>query len=320
MIRIRNIRVYSTDRDAITVTWEVADTVEDVSTYTVSVLRSQSATGMYNQVSLDMNAEDVFRFDDRGANILSKWREFYYRVKVTKVGGAEEQEYGSTPPEEVLQGKDPGGVTMGALPDLEALEAIRRFGLVLQEYSGRTVLLLKERTWGQRCLQCWDSLKRRVSRSDCQTCFRTGFSGGYFPPTEVRMLKPPHQEVVALTSLVELQPNDVIMWFNADPHIKPRDLVVDTEMRRWRAINIRRSEKSQALTRQTVQMRLISRDQIEYKIPVRGWTRDNVTAAAHRQYIRATDVDSYRTAAQELGLGEIKPNQIEGFPTTPEDA
>jgi len=314
MLIARNIRVFSFDRDEISVAWDVAETTEDLSTYRVVVLRSQSPTGPFDPVSPPMNAQDVYEFHDRGMNQFSFWREFFYQVQFID-GMANVQAWGSTPYQEVLKGKNPGGVSMATPPDLEAMEAIRRFGLVLQEYGGREYLYLRERTWGQRCSSCWDPLKQRVTNSNCVACFRTGFTGGYFPPQRVRALKPPHAVMVALTPVFELQPLDAVYWFNASVRVKPRDLFIDTQNTRWRAVSIHLSEKGAARTRSTAQLRAITRDQVEYRVPVTGWSADNMTVAPHRQYIRATDIDSYRQAAQDLGFGETESNQIEGFPS-----
>lgn len=304
-----NIRVYTLERDSLTVAWAIQDTTEDLSQHTVSVWRSEQEGGPYQRVSMEMIASDVFDFQDRAVNILSKWREFYYRIQLTDTNTSAEQFFGSTPHRQVIaDGKDPGGVIMEAPPDVEALEAIRRFDMVLREYIGRKVLVLSQRTWGQRCGECWDFLKRRKKFSKCHTCFDTGIAGGFYSPLESYCAKPPHREMTVLTPIFEMQPNDVVMWFNSRPRLKPRDIVADIDGRRWRIISIQRSEKSWALTRQTAQARLLSRDQIEYDVPIReaDWGVDNLTVGALRQHIRATDIDSYNAAVKDLNLGEEK--------------
>lgn len=305
MLYVRNIRVYTLDRDALTVTWELGETQEDLNLYTVSVWRSESAAGPYNRVSMEMIAADVYDLEDRGVNLYSKWREFFYRVRLTKVADQTFVDFGSQDYNKVLNGADPGGVVSEAPPDLEAMEAIRRFDLVLREYAGRRVLVLCERTWGQRCPNCWDYLKRRRTKSGCQTCFDVGVAGGYFQPTQAAAMKPAAQQLAQLTPLFELQPNDQVMWFSSKPRLKPRDVVIDIDGRRWRVIAISRSEKGWALTRQVAQVRMISRDQVEYQIPIstKDWDVNSLTAGPMRQQIRATDIDSYYKKVQELGLG-----------------
>ena len=301
---VRNIRVYTLDRDALTVTWEIGETQDDLSLYTVSVWRSESAVGPYARVSMEMISQDVYDFEDRGVNLYSKWREFFYRIRLTKVSDQTYVDFGSVDYRKVLDGADPGGVISEAPPDLEALESIRRFDLVLREYAGRRVLVLSERTWGQRCPNCWDYLKRRRTLSGCPQCFDVGISGGYFSPAQAFAMKPAGQQLVQLTPLFELQPNDQVMILSSKPRVKPRDIVIDIDGRRWRILSVSRSEKGWSLTRQTVQVRMISRDQAEYKIPVQvsDWSVDSLSAGAVRQQIRATDIESYYQRANELGV------------------
>ena len=313
MVEVRNIRVFSLDRDAISLTWEIAETTEGLSTYSTVVLRSLSAAGPYTPVSPSLNAGDMFEFEDRGPNQLSKWREFFYRIRLTK--GSNTYEFGSVPYTDILQhGLDPGGVSMAAVPDLEALEAIRRMELVAQEYAGRKVLFVPLRRWGQRCSDCWDPLKRRVKSSQCLSCFSTGFTGGYLHPRVGRVITIPDEKLTALTSLLAMEPHDIARWVPPSVRLSPADLMIDTENRRWTVIQVKRNTKGDALTWQVVQLRELSRDQVEYRIPI-VWPEDNVSVAPHRQYIRATDIDSYREAANRLGMGNVEANQIRGFKT-----
>jgi hypothetical protein len=113
------------------------------------------------------------------------------------------------------------------------------------------------------------------------------------------------QVMSQLTPLFEMQPHDGMMWFSARPRLKPRDVVVSIDGNRWRVIAISRSEKGWALTRQTVQVRNITRDQVEYDIPIQqeDWGVNSLTSSPLRQHIRATDIDSYYKAVQDLGIG-----------------
>jgi hypothetical protein len=302
---VRNIRVYTLDSDAITVEWEIEPTQLDLAQFAVEVWRSESEAGPYQRISLRMNSADIFDFQDRGVNLLSKWRYFFYRIRIVSLAGKEEyQEYGSTEWRKVLEGEDPGGVVMEAPPDMFALESIRRFNLVMREFGGRRVLVSVSRTWGQRCPDCWDHLKRRRKKSYCLTCFDTGLSGGFFRPMEAWSMKPPHKVMNQLTSLFELQVDDRVMWFSRYPRLKPRDIITSVDGDRFRVIAINRSEKAWSLTRQTVQVRRLSRDQVEYKIPIQkdDWDRDNLTVGAVREHIRAMDIDSYNQAIRRKNV------------------
>lgn len=303
-VTARNIRVFTLERESLTVTWSLLSDGEDLNTFQVSVWRSEAAQGPYRQVSRAMNANDVDTFQDRGVNLHHQWRTFFYRIGLTKAGHTDF--FGSTDQVKVLEGADPGGVIMEPPPDLEAAESIRRFEMVLREFAGRSVLVLSTRTWGMRCGECWDALKRRVTKSDCIDCFGTGLAGGFFKPIPVKCMKPPGKVYSQLSKLFEMQTNDAVMWFSPRARLKPADLIIDNMGRKWEVVAIDLSEKGWARTRQTAQVRELSSTDAKQRVPIKpaDWDVDTLTAGAMRQHIRATDIDSYRDAVQRLGLEE----------------
>jgi hypothetical protein len=304
---VRNIRVYTLDHDYITVEWEIEPTQLDLTQYAVEVWRSESEGGQYQRVSLRMVSGDVFDFQDRAVNLLSKWRNFFYRIRILDLNDTDTYcDFGSNDWRKTLEGEDPGGVVMEAPPDKFALESIRRFNLVMREFGGRRVLVSVARTWGQRCPDCWDHLKRRRRKSHCLTCFDSGLAGGFFNPMEAWSMKPPHKVYNQLTPLFEMQADDRVMWFSRYPRLKPKDVITSIDGDRFRVIAISRHEKAWSLTRQTVQVRRLSRDQVEYRIPIQAedWGKDNLTVGALREHIRAMDIDSFQTAARNLNVAD----------------
>lgn len=293
MIVVKNIRVYTLLRDSLTISWEYRNTPESLSDYTVQVLRGESDTGPWLTVSNKLDASTLTEFEDTTANLHNKYRDYHYRIRVEKNSDLTHQDYGSVDPDVVAKdGINPGAVVLDGVPDLEALEAIRRFDHTLREYIGRKVLVMSSRTSGSRCSNCWDSLKRRRTKSDCLTCYGVGVTGGYYNPKLTWACKPPESLKNQVTAFFEMQPNDLVMWISSRPRIKPKDIIISDE-RRFRVVAVQRSEKLWALTRQTVQLREVTRDQIEYKITVSGWSEDSQSVSPARQFINATDINSY---------------------------
>ena len=268
MLVVKDIKVFTLDRDSLTISWSLESSVADPSLYTVAVLRSSSEAGPYSVLSSELGAGSINSYEDTSVNLHSRFREYFYRVRATETATGSTQTYGSAPLQAIVSGEEPGSVFLEAFPDLEALEAIRRFDLVAKEYAGRRVLVLTNRSEGTHCTNCWDLLKRRRKFSNCATCYGTGRTSGYFSPAECYAVKPPGKEVAALTPLFELQPNDAVMWFSSTPRLSPRDLVIDADGRRWRVLQVEKSEKLWALTRQTAQLREITKDQVEYDVPI----------------------------------------------------
>ena len=292
MISVKDIRVYTITRDSLTISWEYQNTTESLAEYTVQVFRSESEAGPFTAISEKLNAQSTSSFYDLTVNLYNKYRDYHYRVRAEKISDNSYLDYGSTDISLVLEGKNPGGVVLEAFPDLEAVEAIRRFDLTLKEYIGRKILVLNSRTTGTRCTNCWDNLKRRRTISDCSTCYGVGLVGGYYSPKLTYGCKPPETLKNQITAIFEMQPNDIVMWISSRPRVKPRDLII-AEDRRFRVVGIQRSEKLWALTRQTVQLREITKDQVEYRISISGWGEDSFSASPRRQYINASDIESY---------------------------
>jgi len=316
---VHDIRATTLVRDSITLTWRIKDTVDDLSTFTVSLWRSEALVGPYTQVSLEMSALDVESFVDTSTNLFATHRDHVYRVRV-KAQDESVEWFGSVPHDLVLKhGKDPGGVTLEAPPDLEAAEAIRRFELTMREFAGRRLLQLRRRGWGQHCPGCWDALKRRRSKSHCLVCWDTGYAGGYYAPQEAWAAKPPAQVSSQLTELFEMEIYDTIMWFSARSRLFPGDLLVDAHGDRWRVIQLNPGEKGWSRTRWVAQLRHVTPDQVEYDIPI-TWDADSLTDGPQRQYVRATDIDSYHEAVRARGLGNEPDRGSVEFPVHTEDA
>lgn len=300
MIVVHNITVSTQSRDSLSLDWSYGASPEDLSVYVIEVLRSQSEIGPYNSVSKKINASYTDTFSDTSVNLFSKNREYFYRIKVTNTSDNATMEYGSTDPKEVMAGVNPKGVTLEAPPDFIAIEAIRRHDMLLKNFVGRRALIMKRRTTGTRCTNCWDHIKRRRQQSNCLSCYDTGITGGYYSPQETFVGKAPEKRVVALTPLMEIQPSDLVMYISSRPRIFPRDLVI-YDNRRLRVIGVQMTEKLGASIRQIVSLRELSKDQVEYRIDLTAWDKNPATASASLQHTVATDINSYYAQVESRG-------------------
>ena len=53
-------------------------------------------------------------------------------------------------------------------------EILRRKKISLDKYTGRDFFILKRRTYGTHCTECWDSTLMRITSQDCDVCYGTG--------------------------------------------------------------------------------------------------------------------------------------------------
>jgi len=256
MLQIINIRVRSFDLDFLEISWEVADTFEDIFDYYFRVLRSEGPAGPFQPITFRF--ENIFTFRDVEANQLSKHRTWYYKIRVIKKTDTTITQDFPT---------DVTGVGQIAEPDLEALEIARRMKLLLKEFTGRKVWIFPVRTSGQKC-SCFDENTGRRLRSQCLTCFDTNYVGGFYAPIQTYMQIDPVGKGVRMTEIAEIQGGDTSGRLSNWPLLKPRDVVIEAENKRWRVTNVRTTEKLRSVVHQEIVMHEIPRTDIEYRLPV----------------------------------------------------
>jgi len=250
-IKLKDLKVRSLDLDFNEITWTVSDTTVDVLDYTFQVLRSESPMGPFAEISKEFS--DVYRFIDNAILVGDKWRRYYYRVKVRNVVTGEVDETEATV-------KEPE-------PDLVALEVRRHIQILFREHAGRKVWLLPCRLSGQRC-ECWSPRLSQRTRSGCVTCFDTGYVRGYYGPIETFGQIDPSAKAEQASNLGRIQQTNTTGRFPAYPPIKPSDVIVELENRRWRVTSVTSTEKGRATIHQEVQLHEIPPMDIEYSIPI----------------------------------------------------
>lgn len=261
MIDVTKIVVRSFDLDHMDIWWEVgpvgspkSDSVpHEVFDYQFLILRSEAAMGPYEQVGGPLR--DTYRFRDIQVSLLHKWRQYYYKIKVVHVPTSEEKEFGP-----VASG-DPE-------PDIIATEVMRQEDILFREFVGRRCFLFPVRTFGPVCT-CFDPHMGRKTRSNHLPCFGTGWLGGYMSPVEVFVQIDPEPKTGILTSLGEQQPGNTTGRMISFPPISPRDILVESENRRWRVVSVSQSQRLRSVVRQELQLHEIPRGDIEYAIPIK---------------------------------------------------
>src|SRR5690606_23061212 len=216
-LEVRNLRVTSLDVDFHEVTWEVS--AEDVFEYTFNVLRSEAQEGPYDDLSGPF--EDRYSFVDNIIQIQHRWRTYFYKIRVTRKADGEYADYGP--------------VSMEPQPDLMAMELRRHLRFLFHEFVGRRCIVLPKRTFGQRCA-CWDVRLNKRTRSGCRTCFDTGFVKGYLHPIEAWVQVDPSPKTKQLSGIAHTHQDNTTMRLGYYPTVKPDDLIIEPENKRWRVI------------------------------------------------------------------------------------
>ena len=252
MIKLRNPRVTGFERDSNDVYWEIEPTTLDVQEYEFYVERSEAEAGPFIEIAGPLIDRYYLRDVDFPPITLN--RTLFYRIKVRHPLSGR-VEYSKVFDR---QGE----------PDLIADEIVRLETLLFQEFAGTVCWLFPRRTFGQRCPQCYDP-DIGVTDSNCVTCFRTGFSGGYHypiqffaqideaPVTEVAMSHDHHQQ------------RAYTLRCPASPEFKPLDLIIDSKNRRMRVVSVHGTSRLGVRVRQEIQAVLLQPGSIEDAVPLR---------------------------------------------------
>ena len=250
-LTIKDFRVRSLDQDFNELSWKVADAQADVLDYTFQVLRSESPEGPYD--NLGVAFEDRYLFIDNTIKVEHRWRKYFYKLRVTRKA------------DDTFE--DVGPVTKDPDADLIALELRRHMQLLFKEYAGRRCWILPVRTFGQRC-SCWNATLQKSNRSGCVTCFDTSFVRGYMSPIESWIQIEPNAKTEQNTAVGAQQQSNTtarLAWY---PPLKPRDVIIEGENRRWRVVTVAQTEHGRAPVHQEVQLHEIPAKDVEFKIPL----------------------------------------------------
>lgn len=259
-LTFKNLLVRSFSLDFLEVTWEIENTTQDVHDFQMYVLRSESPEGPWDEVAGPF--EDRYRFVDNHVNLLHRWRQLYYKIRSVRKA-------------DTTDVVESDAATQHAEPDLIAQEIQRQVRLLWEEYSGRRCFIWPIRTFGQRCPHCYDGPEKgkghtsQRRRSNCHTCYDTTFVRGYFDPIEIFMQIDPSPKSVQQLPITERQQVDTLARLPNFPLVKPRDIIVEAENRRWRVVKVSTTERLRHVVHQELQLHEIAKGDIEFQLPVR---------------------------------------------------
>jgi hypothetical protein len=146
---------------------------------------------------------------------------------------------------------------------------LRDLAIGLKKLNGGPVALLKRQRWGPRCTKCYDKYTKENVRSNCTTCFGTGFSPGYHAPVGTMLRRSPSAVETATAPEGKVDVNVLQMWLLDAPAVEADDVIVFLrDNRRFLVTKMLPTE----LTTVTVHQKLIAtelnRSSIEFRIPV----------------------------------------------------
>ena len=277
MLTVTQLYCKSFDLDHLDIFWETEDYAGDkinIRQFDFYVLRSEAMFGPYEVVGGPF--KDTYLFRDTAPALMHKWRELYYKLRVVDTDTQETQEFGPT----AQQGE----------PDLIALEIQRQEDVLFREFIGRRCWLFPVRTFGPKCT-CYDKTMGRRTRSNHLPCFDTGYLGGFLAPVECYVQIDPAAQTPSVTPMMEQQNTNTSMRLLSFPPVKPKDILVEAENKRWRVVSVSMTQRLRATVHQEVAVHEIPRGDIEFKLPINIADLRNLNPAAERNFVNFQHTD-----------------------------
>lgn len=190
-------------------------------------------------------------------NFLSLRRTVYYRVTVTDDTGAEASDISSTGP--TLKDRKIALLRRKMQKDLS----------VAFKFNAVELAVLKKRHWGVRCKDCFDQLTKRVTNSKCNTCYGTGFEGGYFDPVRIKGRLGVDNVQTNITPQGKADVNKKRITMLAVPLIEPDDIITEiAQNKRYIVQHQHATELKTNPVHQSLTVSELATDSVEYRIPV----------------------------------------------------
>lgn len=250
---VERFRARSLEVGRVELTWEAYNSYADPRNFTMQIWRSESPEGPFDPISPAF--EDRYSFVDAAAPYGDFFRKLWYRLRVTHKSSKIVTDY---PP-----------VSVEAEAGLVAQAVRKQQMTALTQVMGRQVWLFQKRTFGMRCPSCYDPKLRQKTRSMCLTCFDAGFLRGYLDPVEIWAQIDPAIKQVQLLEMQKSQGTFTSGRTGYYPSVKPGDVIVEAENKRWRVVKVSQSEHLRATVHQELDVLYqIQEGDIEYKLPI----------------------------------------------------
>jgi hypothetical protein len=258
MITIKQINVINAlSLDYLLVQFRVEDTVEDLSNYKFDILRSTSPSSGYEVIVSDL---DKFEYIDTGVNLYKPSIRYYYKIKVKDLKEGREQL------------SDIFGEMRSCSPDNYAMAIITNYDIFLKNVAGNPpIKILIKKKFGQHCTNCWDDIRMQPRIDNCNVCFGTGYTGGYFDPIEVNYSSMTGE--AGMEQILDLSDDGegeqpIQIWILNYPIVSPGDIIVDRYNRRYNIQAVKPTSKNQYILRQVLTIYRLPASHIVYKFPV----------------------------------------------------
>lgn len=255
MVKVINIQLTPKfDQGFMYVTFEIANTTENLDDYQFDILRSNAINSDFEYVA--MNVKN-FEFKDYSINLLNQFIEYYYKIRVTSK--LTNETYDADIEKTSTHNSDQYFLYLKHMNKIYLDEVI----------NNTPIKLLKKKRFGQYC-ECYDDVREKSRKPNCTNCYGTKFDGGYYPPIEIHvnyMSAPMTPETLTMTGTA-IEETPMQLWTSDFPVIRPGDIIVLEDGSRNKVITWSNTDKGQQTLRQIIQIQKIPYSDVIYKFPV----------------------------------------------------
>ena len=248
-VQLLELRVYQQTSDAQIIGW--APVGNDLDNASVAVYAKYAETAD-EELVLTTTASARFASIDT-LKLRDQWRVVFYRLVVTDAAGAT-REYDHIHLD--------GDRVIGPVKGL-------RLNVRTQLRLGGDPVLIYQRVGGSgtRCA-CYDVKLKKVTRSNCPSCFNTGWVAGFYPPIlTLAQITPEHAN--AVPGDTERQDTTAEIMVAEYPELRPRDMIYEVGTgRRYRVGSIQHTEYNRQLIHQTFQGTRLNVNDVEHTVTV----------------------------------------------------
>jgi hypothetical protein len=255
--------------------WALEPTTQNLKNLYFNIERGESETGMAQINPTPIPASARHEFMDYTPHLKDLTKNYYYRINAVEMGC--NMQPVQTFPSPLISFEDP--------PDLVATYILEEHLYVHQFVYGVPVLIYTKKTEGERCC-CWDSVIKRVTKSNCEMCKGVGFIGGYYPPISAWMefSRSPNQVMIIDSGEKQVQKTDIT--FTDYPELMIGDIILQCRpLNFWRVENTRTTVKNQTLLLQMSTVNMVNRADIEHSIEIPHDKVDRLLAELHQREI-----------------------------------
>jgi hypothetical protein len=238
------------------VQWELEPTTQNLSNLKFFVDRSESPSQFSCISSEPILANVPHKFVDYTPNLRDMQKVYYYRIRAVEYAG-------DTP----IQSFISKPTTWDGDLDRVGLYIVEEQEFYHRRVTGVPSFIFKKIRDGVYCPLCWDRVLKKVTRSNCKSCYGTGKIQGYYPGIETWITIEPDARQDQLTERGVFQESKTTFAMTNYPVLSQSDLVYEVIPGQWwRVSAVSYPEKGRTLLIQNAQVDALKPTDIEQEL------------------------------------------------------